>query len=178
MSELSTVARPYAEAVFDLAKAADDLDGWSAMLAFAAVVAGDDNVRALDANPKVGRDQLEGLVLDVCGDRLNEHGRNLVRLLIENDRLAVLPEIAEHFEALKAEAQSIINAVVTSAFELDDEQKANLAAALERKFGRKVEIDTRTDPSLLGGVVVQAGDTVIDGSIRGRLRSLATHLNA
>lgn len=178
MSENSTVARPYAEAVFDLAQSAGELDRWSEMLAFAAAVAGDDAVRALDANPRVGRDQLEGLVLDICGERLNEHARNMVRLLIENDRFAVLPEIAAHFEALKAEAQRIVNAVVTSAFELDEAQKTRLAAALEKKLGRKVELETRTDGSLIGGVVVKAGDTVIDGSIRGRLRALATHLNA
>jgi F-type H+-transporting ATPase subunit delta len=116
--------------------------------------------------------------LDICGERLDAHGRNMVRLLVENDRLAVLPGIAAHFESLKADAQSIVNATVTTAFELDDGQKATLAEALERKLGRKVELDTRVDSSLIGGVVVRAGDTVIDGTIRGRLRALATHLNA
>jgi F-type H+-transporting ATPase subunit delta len=178
MSENSTLARPYAEAVFELAQSSGELDRWSEMLAFAAAVAGDESIRALDANPKVGRGQLEGLLLDICGERLDAHGRNMVRLLVENDRLAVLPGIAAHFESLKADAQSIVNATVTTAFELDDGQKATLAEALERKLGRKVELDTRVDSSLIGGVVVRAGDTVIDGTIRGRLRALATHLNA
>ncbi len=132
---------------------------------------------ALD-NPKLQAPQKESLLLTVAGDRLSAAGRNFVRVLVEADRIAVLPQIAELFEALKADADGVARAVIETAFPLDDAQVGGITAALERRFGRKIEAAVTVDPSLIGGARISVGDTVIDGSVRAKLEAMAVQLRA
>ncbi len=177
MAEKQTLARPYTEAVFGLAKAQKSLAQWSEMLAFLEAVVADENIQHLTSNPRVERARFLDLLLGIGGKNITEEGANFVRLLVENHRLLLLPEIAMQFETLKAEAEKRVDASVTSAFPLDAAQLELLSEALKRKFGREVKLTTQTDKNLLGGIVIRAGDVVIDGSVRGRLAELATHLS-
>ncbi len=177
MSEQSTLARPYAEAVFRLAKERNELGPWSKMLALAASVAADAQLIELATDPRLPRARFTQLFLDVCGRGLNKDGENLVRLLQDNRRIAVLPEIAHQFEQLKADAENRIDAEVLSAFDLDAAQLKSIAAALKKKLGREINLVSTVDKSLVGGVIIRAGDLVVDGSVRGRLRALASYLN-
>ncbi len=193
MAEKQTAARPYAEAVFALARERDALQAWSETLARAAAVARDEGMARLAANPRVERARFLGLFLDICGDvpgrtsvagdrmsgatnRLSAEGANFIRLLVENRRLALLPEIAALYENLKAEAEARIEATVVSAFALDTAQRKGIEQALQRRFGRAVQLTTEVDRQLVGGIVIRAGDLVIDGSVRGRLAALASEL--
>ena len=177
MTERTTLARPYAEAVFRLASGRNSLPQWSAMLQLAAAVARDPQVAALAENPRVPRERFVAFFLDVCGKKLDADAGNFVHLLAENRRLVLLPEIAELYEQLRASAESRVEAEVVSAFEVDAAQLKNIAAALKKRLGREVNLATRIDSTLVGGIVIRAGDLVIDGSVQGRLRALATHLN-
>ena len=177
MAEKQTLARPYAEAVFDRAKESKTLTPWSEMLAFLAVVAADEAMQRLSGNPRVGRGRFLELFLSICGQHINDEGANLVRLLVENRRLGLLPEIIAQFESLRAEAEARIEATVVTPFPLEATQMKTINESLRRKFGHEVNLTTETDKSLLGGIVIRAGDLVIDGSIRGRLAELATHLS-
>jgi F-type H+-transporting ATPase subunit delta len=172
----TTVARPYAEAVFELARDSGRLEAWSEMLGLLAAAMREPELAALVANPKLIPQQLSELMLDVGGDALDAEGRNFVKVLVENDRLAVLPEIAALYEERKREAEGLVKVQVTSAFPLAPGQTEQIASALRAKLGREVEITTLEDPSLIGGVRVRAGDMVIDGSVQGRLRQLANEL--
>lgn len=177
MAEIQTLARPYAEAVFERARESKTLTSWSEMLAFLAVVAADDNMQRLSGNPRVNRARFLELILSICGQHFNDEGTNLVRLLVENRRLDLLPEIIAQFESLRAEAEARVEATVVSPFPLEAAQMKTISESLRRKFGREVNLMTQTDKSLLGGIVIRVGDMVIDGSIRGRLAELATHLS-
>lgn len=172
----STVARPYAEAVFALAKAKGDFDPWSEVLQFLAEAAQEPGLVAYIIDPMFGRDKLTDLMLDIGGERLDEEGRNLVKLLVQNDRLPVLPEILEIYEQLKSESQRIVKVHVRSAFELEPSQINHIAETLKAKLGREITITTEEDPDLIGGIHIRAGDTVIDGSVRGHLQQLANEL--
>ncbi|WP_126457144.1 F0F1 ATP synthase subunit delta [Sulfuriflexus mobilis] len=176
MSELITVARPYAQAAFDLAREAGALQAWSDSLAFAATVAGDEAMAEAIENPNLTVDQRAELFIAVCSDRLDDNGHNFIRLLAENGRLAALPEIAELFEKLRADEEGSIEARVISAKPLNDAQQAEIIAALKKRFEREVILQCETDESLLGGAIIRAGDTVIDGSMRGRLEKFTTAL--
>lgn len=176
MAEQVTIARPYAEAVFRLAKQTKAFGAWSDMLQMAAAVAADERVAALIANPRFTAKQLEELVLSVCGKGLTDEGKNLVVLLAENGRLAVLPEIRDAFEQLRAAEEGVVEAKVATAFPLNDGQLKNLMGMLEAKFGRKIHADVVVDPELIGGVTVEVGDEVFDASVRGRLQALASTL--
>ncbi|MBI3574592.1 MAG: F0F1 ATP synthase subunit delta [Gammaproteobacteria bacterium] len=176
MAEKLTAARPYAEAVFALARAQDALPAWSGMLALAAAVAGDARIGQLASDPRVARARLLGLFLDICGGHLDTHGANFIRLLVENRRLNLLPEIATVYEGLRAEAEARVEATVTSAFSLEPAQLKVLEQGLQRRLGCAVHLTAAVDRSLVGGVVLRAGDLVIDGSVRGRLAALATEL--
>lgn len=178
MAEAKTIARPYAEAVFALAREQQALPAWSDMLALTAAVAGDGQMHRLAADPRVSHDQLLSLFLAVCGDRLNREGQNFVRTLVENRRLAVLPEIVEVFEELKNTAESRIEATVQSAFPMSPAQIQALEQGLTRKLTRAVTVKVTVDPALIGGTLVRAGDLVIDDSVRGRLERLAATLNS
>lgn len=176
MASNSTLARPYAEAVFRRAIESDSLDTWSGRLKLLAAIMADKAMSGLVSNPHITRAQLADLVLGVAGDKLSGEGANLVRLLAQNGRLATAPELAEIYEASKNEHERRIDVELTSAFPVDEEHTARLAEALKARLGRDVHITSKHDESLIGGVKIRAGDMVIDGSVRGRLEQLATEL--
>jgi F-type H+-transporting ATPase subunit delta len=179
MADLSTVARPYAKALFDLANAERKLGEWSTALAIAAAVVTNPDAKRALANPKFDDASRAALVGDIAGDveggelLKSKEGRNLLRLLAENDRLTALPEISAQFDELKAEAENKVNVTITAAAPVDDALAGQFKQALERKLGRAVELTLAVDPSLIGGAVIQADDMVIDGSVRTRLQRLA-----
>jgi F-type H+-transporting ATPase subunit delta len=175
MVENVTIARPYAEAVFALADAAGALAGWSRTLGVMAAVAANPEMRAAAANPSLSADRVYGLFAGACGDLATE-AQNLVRVLIENGRLAALPEIRGIFEELKNEREGVLQAVITSAHPVDRKELSALVAELERRFGRKIDPQVRVDAELIGGARVQVGDEVIDGSVRGKLAAMALAL--
>ena len=178
MADKSTVARPYAKAAFEEARDRKRLGPWSEALRTAAAVIGDPRVEALLGNPRVTPEELATLVIEIAGPQLDEEGRNFVRTLADNRRLALLPEISALFDELKGEAEGVIDVTVTSAAPLDDSELGKLTAALQRRLGRSVRLQCATDPALLGGAVLRAGDLVIDGSLRGRLERIAYELTA
>ena len=178
MAERTTTARPYAKAIFALARKGNRLAETSAGLVRAAETVSDPRVRALLGSPHVTAAQLSELVNGVVGDKLDENGRNFVTLLAQNRRLGFLPEIAALFEQMKSEVENAVDVEVTAATALTADQEGRYAAALQKKLGRTVRLHTRVDGSLLGGAVLKAGDLVIDGSIKGRLERLAVEMTA
>ena len=178
MAEPSTVARPYAEAVFRLADAAGTLGKWSEMLAELAQVSVDERVRAAVADPNLTDAQVAGLFIAILSGKLTGDAENFVRVLAENGRLNLLPEIRVQFEVRKNEREGVVEAEVQSAFELTEAQVADLVQRLEKKTGRKVRTQVHIDKDLIGGVKVLLGDKVIDGSARAQLAALETALKA
>ena len=176
--ERATLARPYAEAIAKLAAESATWSSWSDRLALLSMVAADSQVQDLAVNPAVPSVRVADVVLAVCGEKLGAEGDNLARLLVENKRLTLLPEIVAMFEKLKAEQEGELSAHITSAFQLDAGQMAGLVARLESKFGRKVSATQSLDEALIGGVVIQVGDEVMDASVRGGLEALAVTLKA
>jgi F-type H+-transporting ATPase subunit delta len=176
MAETITIARPYAEAAFKLARERNVLAQWSQMLEFLDVVARDDHVARCIGNPNVSREQLEAMLLGICGDRLDGAGRNFVQVLVQNGRLAVIPEIRTLYAQLKLEHEGTLEAQILSAFPIDDAQVAQLAARLESKYQRKVRTQVSVDPRLIGGVKIVIGDNVIDATVRGRLDAMSAAL--
>lgn len=176
MAEKTTIARPYALAIFKLASEQKNLKGWSDMLKLAAAVAADPEMDKVIGNPALSKGQVADMVIAICGDKLNDAGKNSIRVLAENGRLEFLPEIAALFEVERASAEGTLNAEVTSAFDLTDAQKKDLAAALKKRFGREISLSCTTDKSLLGGAIIRAGDVVIDGSAVGKLEKLSSEL--
>ncbi len=178
MAELSTLARPYAKAAFEYARERSGIDAWSAQLITAASVAADDKVAALLDNPSLTDEQQANALSDVCGDEIGAEMKNFIAILATNKRLSLLPEIAQQFELFKANLEKSVDVEVISAFDLADETTAKLASVLGEKLEREVKVSTSTDKDLLGGVLIRAGDTVIDGSVRGRLNKLAEALTS
>jgi len=178
MAEPSTIARPYAEAVFRLADSQGKLADWSAALSNLAAVAADADVRAAVGDPNLPAAKVAGLFISILAGKLTGDGENFVRVLAENGRLDVLSEIRVQYEALKNEREGVVEAEVVSAFELDAAQLADLVARLEKKTGRKVKARVSVDPALIGGVKVVLGDKVIDGSARAQLGALENALKA
>ena len=178
MAERITTARPYAKAIFALARQNNSLAATADGLTLGAQVVADPRVHALLGSPHVTAAQLAELVNGIVGPKLDEHGRNFISLLAANRRLGFLPEIAALFAQMKAEVENAVDVDVTSATALTPDQEGRYAAALQKKLGRQVRLRTKVDGSLLGGAVLKAGDLVIDGSIRGRLERLATELTA
>jgi F-type H+-transporting ATPase subunit delta len=176
MSEAITIARPYAQAAFDHAKQAGQLKAWSEMLAAAAAAVNEEQVAALVSSPRVSAAQLLSLMAAVSGDAAGAQGGNFLHLLVDEHRLDVLPEIAQQFEQLKAEEEMSIDVTVSSAFELAADQKQKITAALKARYGREVRLHAEVDAKLLGGVVIRAGDKVIDGSARTRLAEMTSAL--
>lgn len=172
MSELSTLARPYADAVFRMAQGENDLAGWSSRVATLAMIVSDAQVARLIADPAVSSDRVAGLVIDVAGASLGERGANFVKVLAENGRLTVLPEISVQFETLKANAESTVEATITSAQELTQAQIDELVTGLKARFNRAVTVQVAVDAELIGGAVIAIGDQVIDGSVKGRLQRM------
>ena len=173
MSELSTLARPYAEAVFRIAQDENDLAGWSSRVATLAAIVSDAQLARLDADPAMAADRVAALVIDVAGADLGERGANFVRVLAENGRLALLPVISEQFDTLKASAEGTLEATITSAHAMTQEQVDELVAGLRAKFNRAVNVQVAVDPELIGGAVITIGDQVIDGSVKGRLQRMS-----
>jgi F-type H+-transporting ATPase subunit delta len=178
MADKSTIARPYARAAFEEARALKRLEPWSEALEVAAKVVADPRVAALLGNPRVTPDELAELVSSIAAPKLGEEGGNFVRTLAANRRLAVLPEIAALFDELKDAAEGVADVTVTSAAPLAAGQQKALSAALEQRLQRSVRLHCVTDPALIGGAVVRSGDLVIDGSLRTRLERIAYELTA
>lgn len=171
--DITTIARPYAEAVFDRAKETGDVASWSEALALLAAVTSDPQLVAQIGNPTVSRESIRDLVLEVCGDALPAEAVNLVKLLAENARLEAVAEIARLFEERRIADQGVRHVLVRSAFDVDAEQQDVLAKALARRLGGQVDLTVETDSALLGGVEIHAGDLVIDDSVRGKIKQLA-----
>lgn len=176
MSELTTLARPYAKAAFEYAQSNDCLSDWSAMLGFCAAAVRDKTFAAYLDNPGLTREQSAEAMLQVCQDNLDNQGKNFVRLLAENDRLELLPAVADLFEDLKALYEKTVDVAITSAVALSETQVAAISQRLSEKLGRKVNINSKTDASLLGGMFIRAGDMVIDASVKGKLNDLSDAL--
>jgi F-type H+-transporting ATPase subunit delta len=176
MSDFTTAARPYANAVYDLASEANSLDSWSDALANLATVVADAQIADMLTSPDLGKEDKGRLVLEVLGDKLDGKQQNLVRLMAENGRLGLMADVRDQFEVARAQAENKIEAEVISAFELSSEQTEQLASTLKNKLGCDITLTTSVDPSLIGGVVVKAGDTIIDASMKSQLDSLALSL--
>lgn len=176
MSEYITAARPYAKAVFELADSAGSLDDWSDQLGFLSAVSADAGLKAVLEDPRRTKAEIADLVLSICGDHVQDDGENLVKLLAENGRLGILPEISMLFEQLRSESEGTVEAEVISAQEMTAEQETAIADSLKKRLGRDVKLTSRIDDSLLGGAIIRAGDLVIDGSLKGRLSNLNTAL--
>ncbi|MCU7938523.1 MAG: F0F1 ATP synthase subunit delta [gamma proteobacterium symbiont of Bathyaustriella thionipta] len=174
MAETSTLARPYAQAIFNLAHANNTLKAWSDTLALLKEVTANESMVELINNPSVSDEQVILLITEICKDGLDEQGQNFLKVTAENGRLEVLPFIADSFEAMRAEEEGSIEAQVISAYAVNATQKKSIAAALKKKLGREVTITTQTDKTLLGGVIIRAGDMVIDGSVKSQLEKI-TH---
>ena len=172
MTDNASIARPYAKAVFELAKETKAFDAWSQALANAALVAADADFTALANDPRIDNSRLSELLLDLCKKSLPEGGDNLIRLLVQNSRVNALQDIQKQYELLVAEAQQAVNAEVITAKALSDKQKTALSKALEKRLGLKVSLVESIDESLVGGAIVKAGDLVIDGSVQGRIEKL------
>ncbi|MBC3766656.1 F0F1 ATP synthase subunit delta [Neptunicella marina] len=177
MSEMATIARPYAKAAFDHAVENKAIEAWQQMLAFSAEVALNEQIAAL-LTGSLSSDKLAELFVGVCGEQLDQHGQNFIRVLAENGRLAALPEVLTQFNQLKADYDKEVDVLVTSAVELSDKQKQEISVSLEKRLTRKVKLDCSVDPELIAGVVIKAGDTVIDGSVRSKLNRLSDTLQA
>jgi len=178
MAELSTLARPYAKGAFAVASAEQQLDAWSQQLALLAALAAEPQVAALLANPRLTAERLVVVVTQLCGEEaLLQSVGNFLAVLAENRRLRLLPQIFEQFQLLKAERDKTVEVEVVSAFPLDATMEQTLSEKLSKRLDRKVHLSTRVDDSLLGGILIKAGDLVIDGSVRGRLTKLAEAMN-
>ncbi len=176
MAEASTIARPYAQAAFEVAQESKALEAWSQSLGFVAAVVSDPQMKALVGNPNIAPEQLAEVLFAICGKQLNKEQTNFIRLLIENDRLALMPEIVERFEVLRAEAEKVVNVELVSAVAVDKAIAQKIATALKERLGRKVNLSTSIDESIIGGAIIRAGDFVIDGSVAGQLERLASEI--
>ncbi len=174
--DTTTIARPYAEAAFEVARADGDTDAWLEGLTLLGSIAETPEVAEQISSPNATSDQLQDLIFAVSGDGLSVHLQNLVRLLAENGRLIVLPDIARLFGEMKTAFDGLRHIEVTSAFPMADAERDELAGKLKAHFGGDVDLTITQDPSLIGGVKVRAGDIVIDGSLRGQLDRLSNNL--
>jgi F-type H+-transporting ATPase subunit delta len=176
VQEKATIARPYARAAFAHAQQEGALVRWSEMLGLLAVIVSDAQMRKILHHPHLSEERLMEFVDGLCGDRLTAGGRNFLKLLVESGRLDVAPEIHEQFERKRADAERISEVEVITAFELDAAQKDRLAELMAKRLGCKVDLSSVVDSSIIGGIVLRAGDSVIDASLRGRLRRLGNEL--
>lgn len=185
MAETAHLARPYARAVFELAREKKDLAGWGGALDLFAAIVADENMAALINNPRVPSAQLQDAILETAAkfsktsvEKLDKHSVNLIKLLARNGRLHALPAVARAYADLRAEAESVVAVRITSAAEIAPPQRKELESALREKLGRKIELEYAADPELVGGAVVRIGDSVVDGSVRAQLQQLASALGA
>ena len=176
MADLSTIARPYAKAVFELARESGKLKEWSAALAAIAAAVADKQLGALVGNPALSRTQLSALLGEALARDINSDGQTLVRMLAENGRLKAAADIARQYEDLRAEHEMRVEVEITSAAPVAQQQQSELTSAVRKRVKRDVAVAWKTDESLIGGAVIRAGDLVIDGSVRGELERLQTAL--
>ena len=177
MSDLTTIARPYAKAAFDFAVEANAVDSWLEQLTFAAQVSQDDTIQTY-LNGGVSVEQATTLFLNVCGEQVESKGQNFLKLLAENHRLLALPEVLEQFCELKADYEKTVNVDVTSAIKLKAAETKALSAALEKRLARKVKLNCKVSKKIISGLIIQAGDMVIDGSVQGKLNRLSQTLQS
>ena len=178
MAETATIARPYAEAVFGLADKDKSLAKWSKLLAAMAAAAAHPEVRRLIGDPNLGSEQLYALFASLAGADIPAEAQNLVRVLIANDRLTLLPEIAALFDELKNEREGVVEAEIRTAFPMANGQLEGLVGDLERRFKRRIDAKVVVDKELIGGVRIAVGDEVIDGSVRGKLADMSSALKS
>jgi F-type H+-transporting ATPase subunit delta len=178
MAELSTIARPYAKAAFEYARENSSLVEWSEQLTIVAAVVGDESMEPVLGNPGLTAAQQAQTLNDVCGEAIGPQVQNFLVILASNKRLSLLPEIHTQFEQHKANQEKSVDVEVISAFEVAEETKDKLAEALGKKLERKVRVSSSIDEDLLGGVLIRAGDLVIDGSVRGRLNKLSEAISS
>ena len=187
MADNNTVARPYARAAFRVARESDSLASLAESLDVARTMMADGEVARFLANPALNDDERLAFLTDLFSSAAgagsvfaggSEHGTNFLKLLLEYGRVNALPEIADHFDALKAEVENTVDVTVTSAVPMSAEQQQAVKTALQARLGRNVSLSTEIDESLIGGAVIRAGDVVIDGSVRSRLNGLANALVA
>ena len=177
MSSLTTLARPYARAAFDLAERAGKLADWHQALENAALVVSEPALNALLDNPALSSAQAVSLVTDTLGDGLDEEVKRFLAVVAENDRLALLPEVKRLFGIMREQAEQRLTVRVVSAVPLEDDQARRMNEALAKRFACEIQLQNEVDPGVLGGAVIYAGDQVIDGSLRGRLNRLQSALN-
>lgn len=176
MAELQTLARPYARAAFEYASGEAELDAWLRELSLIAAVVSDERVQNMLRNPSLTTTQQASQFVELCGDELGDSRQRFVHVLAENRRLALAAQIAELFAQLKAQREQTVAVELISAFDMPDEVSERIAAALGKRLDREVVVSSHTDSDLIGGVLIRAGDLVIDGSVRGRLNKLAEAL--
>ena len=176
MAEPVTIARPYAQAAFEEARKLADLKGWSTMLISVSEAVSYPQIHEVVTSPRVTKSQIESLMEAFLGGEAKTQQRNFIRVLIENRRLLLLPEIVAIFETLRAEAEKTVNVVVDSAFEMTAEQQEKISKALKTRMGREIKLVCKVNKELLGGVVIRAGDKVIDGCARTRLDEMTNAL--
>lgn len=176
MSGSATLARPYAEAVFKRSKETDSSEQWSETLAFLAAVMEDDRLSQAADNPRIEKKDFAELLLDICKGTIAKEGENFVKLLVENNRLTLAASIKELFEQYRAEDEGYVDVDVKTAFPIGDREQQRLVSSLEKTLNKNVHLHMEEDGTLIGGVLIRAGDKVIDGSIRGQLQQLAKKL--
>jgi len=172
MAERTTIARPYADAAFQIARDENALAHWSEMMRLARGVGDDPRMADALTSPRLDASEKASLFLGVAGDRFSDPMRNFVRILIEADRIELLPEIAALFETMRNDAEGVARATIESALPLSDAQVAEITAALAKRFGKRIEASTTINPALIGGARIAVGDSVIDGSVRGKLEQM------
>ncbi|MCH1926585.1 F0F1 ATP synthase subunit delta [Shewanella sp. C32] len=177
MAELTTIARPYAKAAFDFAVEHQAVGAWEEMLSFAALVSENESMKPL-LNGALSSDKLADLFIKVCGEQVDVNGQNLIKVMAENNRLGVLPAVAQQFVEYRLEWAKEVEATVTSATELTTEQVQQISVSLEKRLARKVKLNCSVDTGLIAGVIIKAGDLVIDGSVRGKLNRLSDKLQS
>jgi F-type H+-transporting ATPase subunit delta len=178
MAEISTIARPYATAVFNFANESKGLSNWSDTLVLLSAVIQDEHIKSIIEDSKVLDSDREDLILNVCKGKLDENGSNFVKLLVENKRLLILPEISQFFEELKADAEGLIEAEIIMAEKPNQKTVDDLLKSLEKKFNKKIEGKVVIDKNIIGGTKIVVGDSVIDASVRAQLDNLAFTLKA
>jgi F-type H+-transporting ATPase subunit delta len=178
MAELATIARPYAEAAFALARENKALSVWAEALSMLAAIVTDDKISAAVDNPKLSNAQKHSLFASIMGDKLPAQASNFVNVLLGADRVKLLPQISEHFQALKRNAENVAKATVVSAFSLTDAQRADIKAGLAKRYGREIELAESTDASLIGGAKIIVGDQVIDRTVVGQLAKMERQIKA
>jgi F-type H+-transporting ATPase subunit delta len=176
MSSLTTLARPYAKAAFELAEAEQALTRWDDMLGLASDIVTEPSMASLLGNPDFSNTQAVELITGVAGEAFDRRFQDFLKVLTDNDRLSLLPQICELYQALREEAENRLSVKVVSAIPLDEEQTGRMQQALARRFDCEIELENEIDADIIGGAVVYAGDQVIDGSLRGRLQKLSNSL--